>query len=193
VIRALWTYIKFHRLIDTQNPVYINFNEPLEEAFGVKKLLMSDLQKRVQEMLVPADPIEITHKITFSEETGEPQVYDLSIEVPEVVPSHFTGWFERVPGSYCDEVKELNQRSRQIIERIHKHKRRLEVLRAFSQNPIEVMRTLLANQCRDLKLMSEADAIEEAQRGASYYRSNSNWVAEAVDRVFDEATAPQTK
>jgi hypothetical protein len=190
ILRSLWTYIKLKGLIDKQNPVHVNCDELLEAAFGVSRLHISDIQKRVHQMLQPCDPIEITYNmiLTPSEELpAEDLVYDVAVEVSDPPSSAFTGWFERV-SPYTEEVDEFNHRIAQVVERVNKHKRRLEFLQAFSQSPVDVIRALVANQCRDLSLMSEHDLAEEAQRSTAYYTSNGEWVGEAVDRYLASIT-----
>lgn len=184
ILRAIWTYIKGKRLIDQQNPIQINCDEFLERAFGANRLIISDIQKKLMTMLSPADPFEVFHRISFDMQS-DPSIFDISVEVPDPVPAGFNGWFERI-APYTEEVEEYNQRIRHIIERIQKHKRRLEFLQAFSQSPIDVIRMLIATQCRDLKLMSEWDALREAQTSSTYYTSNGEWVSEAVDRYLGE-------
>jgi len=63
VVMALWQYIKYHKLQDSDDKRIINNNEELKKIFKVNQMTFPQMPEFINQHLLPPDPIIIDYKI----------------------------------------------------------------------------------------------------------------------------------
>lgn len=187
LLRSLWQYIKTRKLVDSSNPVEIQCDEVFQQVFSCKTILFCDLSSKVQDLLVPAVPDEVSFNIDLERASGSENL-NITVEAQSSLDTEFAGWYERVPSS-VQEIEALDTSIRKSIDQIQLHKRRYEFLKSFSENPVEMVQYMVANQTRDLHMLSEADRLLEAQRSSSYYHHTGNWIPVAVEKYLEGSSS----
>lgn len=64
IINALWQYIKTHKLQDASEREFINCDKFLQQIFEAPRIRFSEIPQRLHPLLMPPDPIVITHIIS---------------------------------------------------------------------------------------------------------------------------------
>lgn len=62
--------------------------------------------------------------------------------------------------------------------------KRFDFLKAFSEDPVEMINYLVANQSRDVHLLSVAERLAEAQKSTSYYHHTGECLPFAVEKYL---------
>lgn len=190
ILRSLWQYIKNRKLLDPQDPNFVVCDENLQDAFGSSRIMLSDINSKLRDLLIPADSFDLIHqadmaKIDDEDTSSNASMWDLSVEIPKPVNDEFVGWFEHA-SPVSNAISDCELRIKQVIYRIHAHKKRMELLKGFSQSPVDIIRLLIANQARDLSLMSEKEALQEAQKRSDFFKQDADWVPAAVDHYLSQ-------
>merc|ERR1719419_908192 len=82
IINALWQYIKSHKLQDSSERECINCDKYLEQIFEVSRMKFSEIPQRLHALLMPPDPIIISHTITVEgPDAKKTACYDIDVEV----------------------------------------------------------------------------------------------------------------
>jgi len=183
LLRCLWQYIKTRNLMDPSSPLLIQCDEVLQSVFKCEQMYISDIMPKLEEMLEPCKPHEITYCMRIDEQKGS-QSLNMTVDTQTGTDSQFAGWYEKVP-SYSQEIGALDESIKRSIDQIQLHKRRFEFLNAFQENPVEMVEYLVANQTRDLHMLSEGDRLLEAQKSTSYYHHTGEWLSIAIQKYLD--------
>lgn len=107
LLRSLWQYIKTRSLLDSDSPLIIHCDEVLQSVFSCDQMFISDIVPKLQDMLEPCQPIEMSFDMVLADETGA-QSLDITVEAQAPVDSNFAGWYEKLP-DYGSEITQLNE------------------------------------------------------------------------------------
>ncbi|EDO27997.1 predicted protein, partial [Nematostella vectensis] len=78
IVNAIWQYIKSHNLQDSHEREYINNDRYFQQIFECPRMKFSEIPQRLNQLLVPPDPIVIHHLIRIFLQDSQ---YKLSCEI----------------------------------------------------------------------------------------------------------------
>jgi chromatin remodeling complex protein RSC6 len=176
---ALWEYVKLNRLQDKENRNVINNDIYLREIFNCEKMQMDTISSKLKDLVYPADPIVIHHKIRLTGDWKENEsVYDIEVDLDFLNVNHDIMPFfsHKVPAdesqskaagsaikqdhvliTLSQKIKKLEKKAVEYIDKLRRHKAKMESYRAYTKSPSLFIENLIHQQNSHLHVMMEDD------------------------------------
>lgn len=170
IILALWQYIKFHDLQQTEEKRNIKCDEPLRQLFGRNTVTFPEIMELITPHLLPKEPLVIAYTIdTNVENTLGEAVYDVTLEFDDDINGEIDTltkhWFDNQ-----DDVFKLDEHIALVIQQLNNTRLKREFFKQFATNPTEFLSKWNSSQARDLKLLSgDRGFNEEEVRKSAFY------------------------
>ncbi|KAG9304112.1 hypothetical protein G9A89_006022 [Geosiphon pyriformis] len=167
IIRALWQYVKYHKLQDSENQRIINCDAPLQAA---NKISFPELPELLNPLVDPVDPIQIDYTIRVDKTFhASKYAYDIEVEVDDVMRQRMA--IANANTAQNKEVQALDEKIVQCIQSINNSKIKRDFLLQFTQSPVDFIQKWVASQSRDLEvILGESRFNLEEQRQADFYK-----------------------
>lgn len=181
IINALWQYIKSHKLQDASERECINCDKYLEQIFEVPRMKFSEIPQRLHALLMPPDPIIISHTITVEgPDAKKTACYDIDVEVDDTLKQQMNNFLLSTQSQ--QEIQSLDNKIHETVETINQLKTSRDFFLGFAKSPPEFLDNWLISQTRDLKTMTDVSGNPEEERHAEFYLQP--WAHEATSRYF---------
>lgn len=170
IILALWQYIKFHDLQQTEEKRNIKCDEPLRQLFGRNTVTFPEIMELITPHLLPKEPLVINYTIDTDVENnlGE-NAFDLALEFDDDINAEIAKitkqWFDNQ-----EDIFKLDEHIALIIQQLNNTRLKREFFKQFAANPSDFLSKWNSSQARDLKLLSgDRGFNEEEVRKSSFY------------------------
>lgn len=170
IILALWQYIKFHDLQQTEEKRNIKCDEPLRQLFGRNTVTFPEIMELITPHLLPKEPLVINYTIDTDVENnlGE-TVFDLTLEFDDDINAEIAKitkhWFDNQ-----EDIFKLDEHIALVIQQLNNTRLKREFFKQFAAHPSDFLAKWNSSQARDLKLLSgDRGFNEEEVRKSSFY------------------------
>ncbi|XP_001638238.3 SWI/SNF-related matrix-associated actin-dependent regulator of chromatin subfamily D member 1 isoform X1 [Nematostella vectensis] len=181
IVNAIWQYIKSHNLQDSHEREYINNDRYFQQIFECPQMKFSEIPQRLNQLLVPPDPIVIHHLI--SKDTPENKrvtCYDIDVEVDDTLKAQMHSFLLSTASQ--NEIATYDNKIYETVETINSLKINREFFLGFARDPQDFITQWIQSQSQDLKVMTDVVGNPEEERRADFYYLP--WSQEAVCRYF---------
>lgn len=170
VVIALWQYIKFHKLQDSDEKRSIRCDAAFKELFGLETVTFPQLMELLNKHLMQREPITIDYEIRVDQEnTMGDAIYDFEIEVDDPVRAEMAkvleNWY-----SNQDEIMQIDEQIALTVESLNSSRMKRDFFQSMADNPVDFINKWTESQSRDLRLISSVRGFnEEEVRKSSFY------------------------
>jgi len=180
VIMALWQYIKYHKLQDSDDKRIINNDEELKQIFKVNQMTFPQMPELINYHLLPPDPIVIEYKIRMNEKQPDEAeyAYDIEVEVDDVVRNRISSVVS-VLQENTKEYMEMDEKVSKIIQAINNCKLKRDFMMSFVNDPVTFINQWVASQARDYEVvLGDIHINKEESRHSEFFKKP--WIKEAI-------------
>ncbi|ORX56122.1 SWI/SNF and RSC complex subunit Ssr3 [Piromyces finnis] len=188
IIMALWQYIKYHKLQDSDDKRIINNDEELKKIFKVNQITFPQMPELINYHLLPPDPIVIDYKI----KVGERQIdeaeyaYDVEVEVDDSIRNRISSVVS-VLQENTKEYMDMDEKISKIIQAINNCKLKRDFMMSFVNDPVTFINQWVASQARDYEvILGESHINKEESRHSEFFKKP--WIKEAIFHYLNAKT-----
>jgi len=188
VVMALWQYIKYHKLQDTDDKRIINNDEDLKRIFKINQMTFPQMPELINHHLLPPDPIVIEYKIRMNERRqDEPEyAYDIEVEVDDAVRNRISSVVS-VLQENSKEYMDIDEKISKIIQAMNNCKLKRDFMMSFVNDPVTFINQWVASQARDYEIiLGDTHINKEESRHSEFFKKP--WIKEAIFHYLNAKT-----
>jgi len=188
VVMALWQYIKYHKLQDSDDKRIINNNEELKKIFKVNQMTFPQMPEFINHHLLPPDPIIIDYKIRMNERNPNEAeyAYDIEVEVDDAVRNRISSVVS-VLQENTKEYMDIDEKISKIIQAINNCKLKRDFMMSFVNDPVTFINQWVASQARDYEnILGDIHINKEESRHSEFFKKP--WIKEGVFHYLNAKT-----
>lgn len=143
-VLAIWQYVKTHKLQESDEKKMVRCDETLRDLFEATTISFTDIPKKLEPHLLPAEPLVLEYMVTMERAGGVVWEFDVDVDDP--------GKVRPTAANIVAQQREIGL----LEHRIHEVGNALKaaaiherILRYLAQDPLGCIRRLMDAQCAD--------------------------------------------
>jgi SWI/SNF-related matrix-associated actin-dependent regulator of chromatin subfamily D len=124
----------------------------LIQIFGVKKLMFPQIPELLSRLLLPCDPIVLSHNVNIEKDYNvSNEAYDIEVLIDESLGEAYNKVVVGNPVT-LKEISLLDEKIAAIVQSIHLSKLKHDFMLAFVKDPVGFINKWVASQTHDLEV-----------------------------------------